>query len=1309
MPSGARARFAERFALLYAEAGTPPLKQVAAAASRARRVDDRGRPVRVSVQRVSDWRLGRTVPVRFAVLAAVLDVLIGRARDSRPRAVVADLYDLASWHALWESALADPALATDPAPEALEDADIRPYPGLAPFGKDDAPWFFGRGQATGALLDLLAGTLTTGGMIALVGASGSGKSSLLRAGLQTALAEETPQLQAWPVLLMVPGADPVAELADRFPGMSPALDAALHATGQTELPDDLAAEIRTAVNARAGPNTRIVLIVDQFEETFTLCTDEARRRVFIQALHAACSAGGRALVVLGLRADFYGHCLRYPQLADALRERQQLLEPMTADQLREAILAPARAVGLRPEPGLAEIMLRDLGERCTDGTAGLEPGALPLLSHALLATWRRRHSGKLSVAAYLATGRIHGSVATTAERAWTRLRPDEQQAAHQLLLQLVRIGEEGHDTRRRMPSSDLAARAANGAATARALEVLAQQRLITVDAAGVEIAHEALLWAWPRLRRWINDDRAGNVARQRLEEDARTWERHGRDPSLLYRGTRLDTARLLTDVTPAARQFLADALRHQRRTQWGRRGAVTMVAVLAILAVGAAAVAVHQRDEATFRQVLAEADRMRTTDPSVWAQLSLVARRMRPTDMSVSTRLISTQHAPLQTPLYGHAGAVYLTSYSPDGRLLATASYDGTARLWDLRDPARPMPLGRPLAGHRSWVTSAVFSPDGDTLATAGDDQTVRLWDLSDPARPSPLGAPLTGPRGTIYLVAFSPDGRILATANEDHTTRLWNVADPAHPAPLGHPLGGHRAAIRSLAFSPDGRLLATAGDDKTIRLWDVTDPAKAKPRAAPLTGHHALVHSIDFSPDGRLLASGGKDKTIRLWDLSDPDHARPAGPPLTGHGGPVWSVKFHPDGRTLASGSVDSTTRLWNLADPAAAVQLGEPLTAQTGIVFAVAFSPDGRTLATGHADSSVRLWSMPSGVLTGHTASVVRVAFSRDGRTLASAGDDQRIGVWTALRSGRPAVRFLTAHAGLTYWAAFSPDGHTLATTGSDKTLRLWDVTDPTAPSALGKPITTRHRYAAPVAFSPDGRTLAAAGDDMEIRLWDIRDRHHPIMYGRPLSGHAGYVNSVAFSPDGHLIVTASSDKTARLWSVTDPASPRLVAKPLGGHSGPIQQASFSPDGRILATAGDDKTVQLWDVRHPERPAPLTSPLTGHSEAVSSVAFSPDGHTLATGSYDKTVRLWNVTGPARPEPLGEALTGHTAGVRSIAFQPGADTLATASTDGTIRLWDLDVNHAVRRICATTRGVLTPRQWRRHLPQTPYLSPCDS
>jgi WD40 repeat protein len=1177
-----------------------------------------------------------------------------------------------------------------------------PYRGLLPFNETDAEVFCGRER----LAVQLAARVARGGVVVVTGASGAGKSSLLRAGLLPLLArgQQIPGSGQWLRVVMTPANDPLTELAGRLAALG-GLDAAAVRDGLAQRPDQAHLAVRQAVLAAARHDDghpapadhaeRLVLIVDQFEQVFTLGTDpdgEAERRAFVTALRAAATSPAGpgqeppALVVLAMPGDFWERCAAYPELAGARQEGQFVVGPMTEPELRAAITGPAHTAGLDIDPGLTDTILGDLRAAGGDGAAA----ALPLLSEAMALTWDKREGDRLTGHGYDQAGGVSHAVATGADEVYDALPAGRQALARDLLRRMTVVSSDGRLVRRPVTREELytGLKPADQAQADTVLEALVAGRLAVVEDGQAQISQDILLRAWPRLRGWLEDDQALTA----LEQAASRWPE---DPA----GA--------AALTGTQRDFLQASGRAAVRSGHRLRRAVALLAVVALVATTALVVvfvqrntALQQRDQAIYNQTVAEALKFGTSNTPLAAQLNLAAYRLRPTQDQAS-RLLDAENTPLSSALSVGTGGVGSVAFSPGGHTLASGTNDGTVRLWDVADPVHPEPLAKPLTVG-SAVFSVAFSPDGHTLISGNYDGTIRLWNVADPRRPLVIPQTLGAGTGAVYSVAFSPDGHILASGDIDGTVRLWDVADPAHPVPLAPPLIGS-SPVLSVAFSPDGHILASGGDGGTVQLWDVANPAHPRPLGRPLAGT-GDVFSVAFSPDGHTLASGGDGNTVRLWDVADPAHPKPLGRPLS-VGSIVESVAFSPGGHTLASGDGDGTVRLWDVADPAHARPFGQPLTAGTNAVLWVAFSPDGHKLAAGSYDGAVQLWSIPQTVLTGGGGAVNSVAFSPGGHTLAS-GSDGAVQLWDVADTAHPRMLGPPLATGSVNSVAFSPSGRTLASGTQSGTVQLWDVADPAHPVALGKPLTVGAVAVESVAFSPDGRMLAAGSFDGNVQLWDVADPAHPVPVGLPLGTGASVVYTVAFSPNGHTLASGGDDGLVRLWDVTDPAHPRMLGRPLPGGVGAVATVAFSRNGRTLASGSYDGTIRLWDVADPARARRFGRPVHTGANIVYSVAFSPDGHTLASGGDNGTIRLWDVTAPAHPRPAGRALTGGTGVVYSVAFGRDGHTLASGTYDGAVQLWNLNVGYAIQRICATA-GNLTPRQWRAYLPQLPYQPSC--
>ena len=1139
-----------------------------------------------------------------------------------------------------------------------------PYRGLARFEREDSRWFFGREDVTELLVTLAEEDSLL--PLILVGPSGAGKSSVLRAGL-------IPRL-AGPVALLEPADAPLAALRAQL------------------------AELDTA--------RRPAIIEDQFESIFTQCPDEAERREFAAEL---CELAKTHLVILALRADFYEHALRYPELAAALQARQVVLGPMTAEQVRRAIAEPARLARLDVEEGLVGLLLRDLAPaEPADPQDAYEPGALPLLSHAMLTTWERSRGSLLTVADYLASGGIRDALTRTAEAAYGSLSAEDQQLARRLFLRLVHVADDTPPTRAAVRLGELAAWDGE---IRPVLGRFVSERLITVDADTAQLTHDALLTAWPRLRSWIDGGQENLLTRRRVTEAARAWQGAGREGAALWRGSQLAAARLWAadqdnqaSLGTLAGEFVTASIaaehEHERAERRRIRGLRRLVAALAVLVLAVAAlagvafqqrhVATTARDDANSREIALQAGQVRGQDAPLAAQLSVAAYDTARTPQATASLLESTG-SPSAARILDSADLVQSVSLSPDHRLLAVAAADGSLRLWNIASPGHPVPVGAPLdRASDSPLYATAFSPDGQILAVAGAGRTVQLWDVGRTGRPVHLDT-LTGPRNTVYSVAFSPDGKTLAAGSADDTVRLWDVSDPAHPAPLGNALTGATGYVQSVAFAPGGTILAAGSADGTVRLWDVARPDSPKPLGRPLAGPASEVTGVAFSPAGNLLAAASQDHKLWLWRISG-GRAIPDGT-LAGSVNWLNAVAFSPDGTEVAAGTAVASVLVWNVATRSLTATLPHPQP-----VTSLAWDGDGR-LAAGDADGTVSLWTLPPPVLaTGNAPS--GVAYSPDGRTLAVGG--QNVQLWDAVSRMPIATRPLPAGT-ITNAIAYSPRGNLIAIARSDGTAWLLDA-GTLAP--VGAPFrVTATGNAESVAFSPDGKTLATAADDGTVRLWSLADPARPRQLAS-VHDSGTYVYTVVFAPDGKTIAAASTDNLTRLWDVADPARPVPLGKPLTGPASYAIGLAFSPDSRLLAVGSADKTVRLWNVADPAHPVMVGVPLTGPTSYVWAVAFSPDGSTLAAGVTDGTVWLWNLADPAHPA-LTATLTGARGHVFSVAFSPSGQVLAAASNDGTVHLWDTSPAVARAAVCAAAGQPLTRQEWATYVPGLAYRTPC--
>ncbi|MBW4512247.1 MAG: CHAT domain-containing protein [Scytonematopsis contorta HA4267-MV1] len=1124
-----------------------------------------------------------------------------------------------------------------------------PYRGLFAFHEEDAHLFFGREKFTSQLVK----AVNSKKLVAVMAPSGSGKSSVVFAGLIPYLRSHATGELPVKIATFRPGNNPFDALATALHGLEvyrelSELFNAQTQNAQSKSPSFLCNFIENIVQQ----GQRLVLVADQFEELYTLIP-EASRLLFLQELLKAVNDLPNFTLIITLRADFLGRALEDECLGKVLQQYPpELLIPMDKEELQSAIVKPAQMLGVKLEEGLTEDIINDVNH---------QPGHLSLLQFALTQLWSTQREGILSRAAYQEIGGVEKALAKHAEQVYLKLSPAERKGAKQIFTQLVQPGEGTEDTRR------LATRAEVGEDNWNLVAYLASARLVVTgrdektSTEIVEIVHEELIRGWKELKIWMQQDREFRSWQQQLRGTIRTWENSGKDEGALLQGKTLTDAedwqfKRFEELSFIERDFIKLSLELRNRQNQKEKRQVTLlrsllglvsVALVGTFVGGTVAVNQWQRaekvQEGQINALSGYSNLLSNYHQEFDALIEQIRAGQQVGKQKVSNQTRSRVTEGLRRAIYqvkernrlvGHQSWVYSAAFSPDGKILATASEDKTVKIWSLGGQ-----LLRTLVRFDGRATKVVFSPDGKILATASGDRysrehNVKLWSLD-----GKLIGILEGHTNGIWGVSFSPDGKMIATSSDDETVKLWTIEGK-----LLHTFTEHSRSeskdvrwVRGVSFSPDGKMLVTSSRDKTIKLWDINSHQLIR----TFTGHQNWVDSVNFSPDGKIIASASHDKTIKLWSIDGKLlHT------LTGHEDGVKNVVFSPDGKTLASASGDKTIKLWSTEG-----QLLESIAGHQDWVDGVAFSPDGKTLASTSQDNTIKLWhvDLPKlRTLKGHKNVIELVRFSPNGQMIATRCEGGTAKLWSI--DGQLLQIFKGKGDDKINDIYFSPDSQTIITfSKASQSIRFWNIKGELL-RTWKEPQITRG-----ITISPDGKMIAAASENNTITLWNINGQ---LLHTLP--GHRDSIMSINFSPDGQSLVSGSIDRTVKLWSIKG-----QLLQDLRGHQGWVRSVVFSPDGKTIASGSDDKIIKLWSVD-----GRLLQTLRGHNDEVRSVSFSPDGKIIASSSADKTIKLWSLDGQ-----LIETLIGHKDSVQSVSFSPDGKTLASGSRDKTVILRQIDLS----------------------------------
>jgi WD40 repeat protein/energy-coupling factor transporter ATP-binding protein EcfA2 len=1093
-----------------------------------------------------------------------------------------------------------------------------PYKGLDVFEEEDAELFFGREK----LVDDLVSRVKDSRTVFVTGPSGSGKSSLVRAGLIHALKQGAIKGgDRWLYATMKPGRDPLESLATAFSRLkSPELGnyfrqhldqvKVLHECAESTLTDN--------------KNQRLVLFIDQFEEIFTQINKEEERVAFLNLLtHAAMIENGRIIILFSMRSDFVSNCATYPQLNALLNRQFVQIGAMQPVELVSAIAQPALRVGLRIDPDLTAQIINEMKG---------EPGALPLMQFALkdLFDSQQEKTGvpALTLNDYLQRGGIHKALERHADDAFSKLSKDEQELARSIFSGLIEIGRGTQDTKRTALFDELVPANTKAEDVEAIVQKLADARLITTDEQTgkdtVTISHEKLIDAWPWLKKLVNENRDVIALQNQIAADAKEWVEHKRDASYLYSGGRLASVREQVEkqkltFNQLVQEFVRSGKAKQRRTQVFLTSAISAVLLASIVAsvvfqnqaqanIEIANTAQAASTFAVAQQVTAQAN---AEEAQKQTNIAL-ARQLAAQAQSISGTRDSKQ-------LVADLLAIQSMNMFP--------SSEATQILLNSFFSVRPIFL----LHHRSVVFSIAYSPDGKYVVT-GSANDVRVWDISTGKEVANMTHD-----GTVVSVDFSPNGKYVASGSVDNTARVWEVASGKEVTRMTH---GNW--VWSVSFSPDSKYVISGSWDNTARVWEVTTG-----REVARMGHDGQVYSVAFSPDGKYVVSGGVDKTARVWETTTGTEVSR----MTDDGIVNFAV-FSPNGQYIVSGG--NIARIWETTTGKEIARMTSGINPKSA-----AFGPGGIYVVTGNGDGTAIVWESNSGreiARTIHDSSVEAVAFNPNGRYVVSGSQDGTTRIWES-STGEEIARI--THDDLVTSAVFSPDGKYVASGGYDRSVRIWEITttiEKIPHTANGSLLVNN------VVFSPDGKyVIKSKSYDNTVRVLEATTGNELIHFN-----HDGIVNSVVFSPNGKYVVSGSQDKTARVWDV---ATGQEVSRMT--HDDVVNSVVFSPDGNYVVSASDDNTARIWEAETGREVTRMT-----HDHAVRSVDFSPDGRYIASASIDFTARVWEA---ATGKEI--ARMTHDQEVRVVAFSPDGKYVVSGSYDKTARVWEAATGNEISRM----------------------------